>query len=291
MHVGQIKYKKVALWGLLIGNLLIGLAALFLWFSGTGSWNTTLNQKVKPSNLATSITAQAFAKQFASEYFSWNLEQEEDRVQRLQPFLVKEIDEQAGIEFSSVKTHARADMATVWKVDSKKPNQSIITVLVNVNLIPQKRSDEIQTVKRWLSIPIQAVDHEKFIVRDIPYLMPEPPVGQMNKSIIKMQGQKVNAPEVQQIQRALNHFFTIYSQGNEEQIRYLSRSKKPIRGYRGTMKFLSTTNVEIVRKDREHVAYGFAHLQETETHIQFNYPFELQLRKEKGQWYVQDLKH
>ncbi|SHF35014.1 Conjugative transposon protein TcpC [Seinonella peptonophila] len=285
----EMKLKKWLLWGLLIGNCLMGLLIVFLWLSG--ELNINVLKKNEKENLALSNEAKAFAVHFAVDYYNWTLGQEEARVKRLQPYLPEGMDTQAGIHFTQLQREARPGAAQVWKVESQGFNQSTITIMINVTYYNPKNSQDFYTIKRWLAVPIQANRSDGFIIRNIPYVIPPPAIVHMKKSVEEVKGKVVDTVTQRQIQEVLRNFFDVYSRGNLDDIRYLTQSDKPIQGFQGLMKFLSLEDLKVIQSGPNCYAYTTVVLQEKDSSTEMMYPFEIRLRKEKNQWFVYELNH
>lgn len=287
----KMKTKKVVLWGLLIGNGLIGLFILFLWLTGELKLQTVSKGVGISHNQAVSDGSKAFATHFAVDYFNWTLGQEQARAKRLQAYLPKEMDVQGGLQFSSLQWEARPGAAQVWSVENQGVKQSVITIMINVTYYNPKNNQDYFMVKRWLAVSVQAIQSDRFIVNQIPYVIPSPPVTSAKLTKEEIQGKEVDSSTQKQLQGTLRNFFDVYSRGNEGEIRYLSRSQIPIRGYQGTMKLLSLDSVRVVQSGSDYYAYSTVHFQETDTHTEVVYPYEIRLRKEQNQWFIYDLTH
>jgi hypothetical protein len=281
-------------WGLLITNAFMSAVILVLWITGALS----LHKQSKTStitNPATSQMALAFAEKFAYEYFTWTLD-EEEHAQRLQPYLAQGLDRQAGLQMDSIHQRAQPLLTAIWNVKSKGEKQSVVTVMVDLILVPdskegqeRKEREQSLTVKRWLSIPIQAMGNDRFIVRAVPYLIPEPAIAKVQLPLKQIKGQVVDGSQKKRIERTLQHFFDVYGQGSANEIQYLAKTSKPLQGYRGLMEFVALSDVEMKRQGVDMVAQGQVKWREVDTKIKRVAPFTAHLRQEANRWYVTSL--
>ncbi|MDQ0862254.1 conjugal transfer protein [Bacillus sp. V2I10] len=88
---------------------------------------------MKEKNFAAGVGAQSFAENFAVEYFNWDNADEEikKRAKRLQPFLAKGLDEQAGLSFEGMEWSSELTDSQVWNVEETEENTALITLRVH----------------------------------------------------------------------------------------------------------------------------------------------------------------
>lgn len=236
--------------------------------------------------------AQAFAQQFALAYYTWAPGKEEERAQRLQPYLAQGLDQQAGVKMDSVQNSAQPRQTAIWKVEAQGKQRSVMTVMVELVLLPESQEEEPEqalTVKRWLSIPIQAVGNDRFIVRGLPHLMTEPVVAKVQLPPKQLKGQVVDGSQKKRIERTLQHFFDVYGRGDAAEIQYLVKIGKQIHGYRGAMEFVSLSDVEIRQQGKKVSVQGQVRWRESDTRIEWVTSFNVQLHQEQHRWYVTSL--
>lgn len=287
-----LQFKKIALWGLLATSTIISTAAIGLWATGQFNISTAAPTVIeqKQSAWETSGNAKAFAETFAHEYFKWSVGLEEQRANRLKPYLAAGIDPQAGIDFSSLSWHARPEEVKAGDAEPEGNHRSIVYVSAIVDYFNPKNENDYFSERKILVVPILAKGENHFVVIDTPYLVPLPtkPGDAWKKT--PLQGQDVEEQVESEIQTALESFFKVYAEGKDSEISYLTQTTKPIHGYNGSMQFLSIDQLEAVQQGNHYEAQALVHLKEANSGMEVTYPYEVELSKENGRWFVTDLR-
>jgi hypothetical protein len=285
----EFKLKKALLWGLLSVNAVVSPTILAMWAAGefnVGNAETKVVQQQQESTAA-SQKAKSFALDFAHEYFTWNIGYEDVRAKRLQSFLVKGLDPQAGINFSTITKNARPDHIELWDVIDKGEKKSVIVVMAKVNIFEPK-TDAPAVIERLLAIPIQAVNENQFVVNDIPYYLPVPEPSSVMKRKEVFDGDRVDATVTSQVDRSLQNFFKIYFSGDANEIAYLAKTKTPLQGFKGAFEFLSMDDLEVVRQGDNYLADCLVYVKD-DTGMEMTLPYQIQLSQEDGHWFVTDI--
>lgn len=283
-----MRSKRFFVWGLLLFNALVGLMFLTnLWFETQRTY--TLQPKVQ-KNEAITLSAQAFAKSFAQEYLRFVVGEENERIKQLQPYLMNGLDTHGGLDISSMQVNQMPESVQVWDIKTVVTNQSVITVQA-ILYVEDREQKKRQRVNRFLAIPIQAFGPQKYVVSDIPYYTHLPNI----KPNIKKEVPRGTEQADQQIQADLvaffKGFFQDYATSTTKKINYFSQTKEPIIGLHGLMTFQNVERYLIFKEANQYMAYLNVRFQEKNTGAFYIYPYQVQVKKEQGRWFITNFQH
>jgi len=285
----EMRVKKVALWGLLISSTVVGSSVLGLYTAGklnVSSAQSIIEQKEESPSVG--LSAQAFAKEFAHEYFKWNVGLEEQRAKRLEAYLAKGLDPQAGINFQTIQRHARAEHIEVFDIKEHNKNKSTIYISAIVNYFNPKDQNDYFSKRQILAVPITVQSHNRFAVADLPYLIPVPSKANTVWKNEPLSGQAVI--NEQEVQNALESFFKVYTSGKDSEIQYLTKSDQPIHGFKGAMEFLAIEDLEVSQQGNQFNARALVRMKEVDSEVEMSVPYTIELLKENDRYFVTNLK-
>jgi len=288
------KNKGRLLWGLLIFNAVGTVAVsgfLFLWATNQISPVGQVKEAVasdQNQNPATSRSAEAFAIRFAKDYLYMVPGYEEDYTKRLQPYLVKGMDPQAGVDMhGATKYMISDDDIQIWDVKPVGKDRSIITL--QVRLYSGTKKEDLKKTDRRLAVPVLATGSGQYAVYDYPYFLPLPKQSSISSSSVNVPGKLVPDQTLQnEVRGFLDTFFRAYADGRSE-IKYMVKSEKPITGLGGMLKYQKIDQIEVYTNDSEYIAQADVLYQDQETGIKLKTAYVIHLKKE-GNWFVTDLK-
>lgn len=225
-------------------RILIWTIALFIMIKGIVSFtqgtrvieNVTYIGAEQP---ATSDIVKGFAVDFSTEYFTWNINHLNDRIERLAKF-ISGIDQDAGLKPYEVKGSSRVLSVDVYDTERINDERYDITVIVRrmieVEPDPIKQAKEAaddkaieETTpieqKTYMVVPI-TVTAKGLVVQSYPRFVSEKQKGERAQNA---QGRTVTDPDL--LTRSLelsDSFLQSYFEGNVSQLKYFyADSVKP----------------------------------------------------------------
>jgi hypothetical protein len=276
-----MKSKKALIWGLLAVNVAVAPMSMWNFLHFLKEKTTPATVAIQNEDPAVSLSAQAFAEDFASNYFTWNLGYEQDRANRLKPFLIKGLDEQAGLDTRAMDVSLVPGKLRVWNVEKLGPNKSV--VIVQADVFTKDKSKLIGQFKRHLAIPLEAVGNGRFVVSDIPYYVvppSQPNIVKKDKNLPNRVEESTN----KEIESYLKEFFKDYALGSDEKLSYFTKSR--IKGFRGMMDFIKIEQLNVYKEGQGYVAIAQVQFEERETKGLYTYPYEIHLEKDGDRWYI-----
>ncbi|SFX76183.1 Conjugative transposon protein TcpC [Thermoactinomyces sp. DSM 45891] len=273
------RQKRILLWSLLLMNAVVGCVFIYSWLVQEKGSQAFSN------NPAVSMPARTKATEFANEYFRWISTDKEERAKRLEPYLIKGIDEQAGMVLSGVKVDSTPSNVQVWDVQDKGNNRA--NIIVSATMMLMNPSDKKFTMEtRHLVVPIYAASRDSFVVEDIPYYLPESSPVQASKGDYKPQGNKVDEKQLGEYTAFLESFFKEFASTSPEKT--LSHRTKGDLQLRGMGSIISFSKLESVSVWEQQSEYEITCKVKFTDHLgaTFIYPYILKLTKEDGQWRI-----
>lgn len=259
-----------------------------------------VKQEVKQEmqNFASSIGSQTFATDFAKEYFTWSIGKEEERSTRLAPYLLENVDPQAGLRFDGMEFNSAAASAQIWNIKETGKNEAEITVRVKQQLQKQGAADP-KTKKaavtdggssyKYLTVPI-TTDGEGFIVNDLPYFEKKPP-----KPVLKVEEEKVD-PGITDIQKTkeigsfLETFFKVYTNGEGSELSYYS--EEDIQGVKDVLEYSKVDKFTVYNgKGDSYKVTADVIFKEKPSKATIVQHFNLIVEKKESRWIITALKN
>ncbi|MGG0545246.1 conjugal transfer protein [Priestia aryabhattai] len=259
-------------------------------------------------NMAAGQEGVQYAKNFASQYFTWqkgdNDDWIEDRQNRLKPFLVKGLDENGGLNVSKMEWSSTIDKMNLVKIEEKGVNKAFITLYISSKFSKKTKTEEV--VKKDDKEEKKEVEKEEtkpfvqYFVIPVTYQNDTFGVYQLPKYTNVKEQTKVEPEERRglteyngnrgKVESFLNTFFTSYSQDDSNKLSYMVEDGTHIQGLNGKMKFISIHNTDI-KTDKEGNIQTFSTIelqdQETGTIVQSDY--SLVITKKQGRFLVKEI--
>ncbi|MEP9408625.1 conjugal transfer protein [Peribacillus frigoritolerans] len=251
-------------------------------------------QKEKEENFATTIGAGNFATNFLKEYFTWNTEDTQERVKRLQPFLRGGMDEHAGMRFDSVTGTAFPVSYEIWKVEETSKNTADFTFRISyktkTTIQKEVKNKNIKEEKvdgpfeRWVKVPV-ITDGKAFSINGNPTFTNKPSAAGLEP--IKDSKYSESNPETEaKINKFLHTFFKQYTTGTAAELEYLTTDKS-IQPLGGTVIFESIEELKTLEnKKNSTIVEVKAVFTDRNSKVQINQTYKLEVSESKGQWKV-----
>jgi hypothetical protein len=273
-----------------------------------------MQQEQKNINYAASVGAQSFAENFAVQYFNWqNTDQgKTDRVKRLQPYLAKGLDEQAGLSFDGMEWDSSFSKSQVWNVKETGKDTALITLRIQHTLkkstppdpaaveaaknqnkpLPEATEQTKGSFVKYFVVPVKT-DGQSFVVDQIPYFTVAPKKPSITADTGFIEDGKITDSKLQDdITSALNTFFKVYTTGTQEELSYYVKGDE-IPSMNGIITFKEVKSLVIKpgKSKNEYNVHAVVVFQENQSNGQVIYPYELQLVKEQNRWFVEEMKN
>ncbi|WP_243551667.1 conjugal transfer protein [Metabacillus dongyingensis] len=188
---------------------------------------------MKEDNFAAGVGAQSFAENFAVEYFNWENSDDEikKRADRLQSFLAKGLDEQAGLTFEGMEWSSELSDSQVWKIEEKSENTALITLRVHHTLkksippdakaveqakkdkkpLPKAKEEKSEPFEKYIVIPVKT-DGKSYVVHKVPYFVPPAKKPEITSDASISEEGKIQDSQLQdEITSGLTTFFKVYT--------------------------------------------------------------------------------
>jgi Conjugative transposon protein TcpC len=213
--------------------------------------------KVEKENFAVSVGAQKFAENFLREYFTWNKDNYQERVDRLKPYLRKGIDEQAGLRFDTLTGNSSPEKIESWEVYESGDKTSEITFKVTHTIKTMTETkDEQGNVKqeekasgpfeKWIIVPV-ITDGETFLINGIPTFTSKPAEANISPLQSETENASVASEVKKEITEFLNTFYKQYSTGTIAELEYLT-TDKTVRPLDSTIVFNQIEELLVIEK-------------------------------------------
>lgn len=265
-------------------------------------------------NLAAGEGGQTFAQDFASEYFNWENtdEAKKNRVERLSHFLANGLDEQAGLAFEGMEWNSRLTGSQVWKVEDTGQDTALVTLKIKHELNrkiepdpkevekakkkkkkPPKASEETSGPhEKYFVVPVKT-DGQSFVVNEIPYFVAAPSKPDITAMTeVDAKGKIIDSDLEKDITGFLGTFFKVYTTGSQEELGYYTAGDD-IKSMSNIITFQEVKDI-VVKKGKsknQYVVHATVIFKENESQAQVIYPYELNLVKKDGRWFVQEIKN
>lgn len=228
--------------------------------------------------------AKTFATSFARDYFTFNATNLEERAKRLEGYLVKQLDRNAGLEIQANQTvNQTAVQAWPWSVKKVDNNQAVITVKVKV--VAAARPETYF----YLAVPVAAAGEGSYQVNDIPAVVPGPLVPELNR--LELNGKDITGADEKAITDMANGFFKAYVQGQPAEITYyFLNPDSSVRGLASSMLFKELRDIRIVQTETGGVkAEVTAVLIEPLSKAIYKNHYILDLVNKDNRWYIKTI--
>lgn len=268
----------------------------------------------KNENVALGVGAQSFAENFVSEYFNWENTDEEikKRAERLQPYLAKGLDEQAGLAFDGMEWNSILSNSQVWNVEEKAENTALITLRVQHTLkkstppdakaveqakkdkkpLPKAKEEKSEPYEKYIVVPVKT-DGSSYVVHKVPYFVPPAKKPEITSDTSISEEGKIQDSKLQdEMTSGLTTFFKVYTTGTEEELSYYTKSDE-IKAMTGITTFKEVKDTIIKQGDgkNEYRVHATVIFEDNQSKAQVIYPYELTLVKEENRLFVKEMKN
>lgn len=263
---------------------------------------------VVKENKASSQEGVQYAKNFTSEYFTWQKGDTDewivDRQNRLKSFLVKGIDEDGGLDTSKMEWSSSVSKINLVDIEEKGDDKAFITLFVSSNFTKKTKTEEV--VKKDDKEEKKEVEKEEskpfiqYFVVPIRYQNGSFGIYQLPKYTNVKEQTKVKPEERRglteyngnrgKVQSFLNTFFTSYTEDNSTKLGYMLEDGVHIQGLNGKMKFLSLQNTEIKADKKGNIqTFSTIQLRDTETGAIVSSDYSLVVSNKQGRFLVKEI--
>ena len=265
-------------------------------------------------NLASGEGGQSFAQNFAAEYFSWGLsdEDKEKRMKLLSRYLATGLDEQAGLSFEGMEWGSSLKESQVWKVEETGDDSALVTLRVlheskktvppDPEAVKKAKEDKKDPPKakeekdgpheKYFVVPVKT-DGQSFAVHEIPYLTAAPEKPDITAEPATSEDGKLNDSEIQQeIHSFLNTFFKVYTTGTAEELAYYTETDD-IQSMNGVLLFKEVKNFIVREGERtgEYQIDANVLFEDELSKAKMAYPYQLTVTQVNDRWFVQRIEH
>lgn len=273
-----------------------------------------VEQQAKKENVAVGEGAKSFAENFASQYFDWQIDDvnRKSRAERLEPFLAKGLDEQAGLAFDGMEWNSTLVKSQVWNVEETGKDTALITLRVqhvlkkitspDSKVVEQAKKDKKEPPKpkedmagpyeKYFVVPVKT-DGKAFVVNKIPYFMsPAKKPTFESDTTINEDGKIYDSDLQEELIVALNTFFKVYTTGTQDELSYYIKGDN-IRTMLGIITFVEVKNTIIKKGESkdEYKVHATVVFKENQSRAQVIYPYEVTLVKVEGRWFIKKVKN
>lgn len=258
--------------------------------------NATVKQEVKKENVAMGDGSKTFGRNFIIEYFKWNKDDYQERVDRLQPYLRKGVDEQAGLRFDSLTGSSSPEKTELWEVSETGTKTADLTFKVIHSITNMKETKDkkgkitkkpVKTgpFEKWIQVPV-ITDGKSFLINGIPTYTSKPETANIEPFQEKSESNDASPATAADIKSFLETFFKNYSTGTNAELEYLSQDQS-IQPLGGTIVFKNIENLVITNKKKNNytVKTDSIFIDKT-SQAQLLQQYSLEVSKQAGRWQV-----
>lgn len=256
-------------------------------------------------NPATTTTAVQYAQNFAKEYFTWTPGDKgiQDRKKRLELYLAKGLDPQAGLEMNSIKSSSVFLKSEIKNIEEKGDGRAYVTLKVYQKIgIPQevKKKDPNsgvtkvvgtkmvpKTVSKFFVVPV-GYDHN-FGIYDLPKFTFIEAQTTLETGDPSDGLKEASTSEVRQnVTNFLNTFFGSYAQDPPDKLAYLLEDKQHPGGLNKSMNFVRVEGAQVYQgaTPTEFVVLCKVVFEDPQTKDHFNTNYRLDVTEKDGRYVV-----
>jgi hypothetical protein len=246
----------------------------------------TLAEQKSPTN---DIKELAFVEQFTREYFFWTQGKEASRKERLQPFLINNIDSQAGLDMKTSNFNSYVQNVNTWKVENRSGGIKELTVYAETILTNVSNTADQKRVDRYLVVSIKKAG-DSYRVIDIPYLVPPPVAKGITMPDPQTDGPPITGDIANQVNAFMLTFWKVYTTGAPQEIAYYFKNKQLSSGLTSIESFVSMDNLAAFKVGDQYKVDCDITLRDVQTSAQLVSHYQFTLVNENGRWYVISVK-
>lgn len=232
----------------------------------------------------------AFAEQFTREYFLWTQGKEDSRKERLQPFLISSLDDQAGLDLSSIHYNSYVQNVDAWSIKNNTDGIQEVTVYAETIITNVSNPADQKRVDRYLVVPLKQAG-DSYRVVDYPYLVTAPVGSNINLPQPETVGDPVTSDITDQVNTFMQTFWRIYTTGSPQEIAYYFKNKQQAStGLTSIESIVSMDNLNVTSSNDQYLVDCDVTLQDLQTNAQLVVHYKFTLTNENGRWYVISMK-
>jgi hypothetical protein len=239
----------------------------------------------------------AFPAMFAREYFTFHVGKgEEDRAERLRPYLARSLDRQAGWKGSAEPISQRAEDSWFYSVKQLSPTRWLVTVAVKV-VRQQERVEhgvdgQYRTVREdlpdatlLLAVPVATSADGGLVVYQLPALVPGPAAAEFTEP--RAFGQPTTDKD-DRVRSLVTGFFRAYFDPAGDVTYYLAPGAE-VHALRNRWTYEQLAGVELLTTDDGPWALAEVQVSDPVTSARYTLTYTLDLVEREGRWYIEDL--
>lgn len=265
-------------------------------------------------NLTTQPEAIQFAKDFSREFFTWNIEDFDDRDERLAKYLAKGLNEKAGLMTNETEWNSIFKGVTLKQVKEISENKAHIILLVHSEMnrevekeVEVEKKDkkgkkkkaketkvetEKKSIQKYFVVPVMN-NGSTLGVYNLPYFTNleentdlDVGVNEMTKGLKDINDSK----ESTNIKNFLDTFFVSYSEDSKDKLAYILNDEN-VTGFNGSMNFIEVKDANIFKgtHDDEYIVHAEVVFEEPELKTQFQSNYYLIVIKENNRYMVDEM--
>ncbi|MFC7443212.1 conjugal transfer protein [Laceyella putida] len=236
------------------------------------------------------LSERAFAERFVREYFFWTKGKESSRAERLNPFLKRDMDVQAGLDFKKADWESYARYVVAWDIKERTDRSGIkeVTVFAETILSKVGNAKLQKRVDRYMVVPIKKVGNS-YLVADTPFLVapPVPSSTQLpDEQEEENQGEAVDETVRGQVETFMKSFWKVYTTGEPQEIAYFQKNSPSTAGLKDILQFIDLKNLSVRKKDNIYVVKCDVRLKDLSSGAEMAYHYTFDLVQEGDRWYV-----
>ena len=299
-------YRKVIKWSI-IALIVFWTLGSFRGFSAINRISAIQNEPVKEVeevtvNFATGPAAENFTEKFLRQYFTWNNADTQERAERLKPYLLVGMDEQAGLRFGNESASAAVYTTELWNIKETGKNSAKLTYKVqyktkHIEEEIKKEKKKEKVIKKevqkgpftkWIDVSI-ITDGQNFKVNASPNFVSAPEEALIEVKN-EMEIKSADPDATDEINAFLLTFFKQYANGTKEELQFLTSDKnlKPIGGELSFEK-LDTLTVHDKKKDGSYKVKTTPIFKDSNTNASMAQEFTLSVFEKDGKWQVKTI--
>ncbi|MDB4895766.1 MAG: conjugal transfer protein [Firmicutes bacterium] len=240
----------------------------------------------------------AAPEMFAREYLTWTAGGADERAARLQPFLARSLDRQAGWAPGADDAGQQVEQTWVYAVRPASPTRWLVTVAARVvpfqnNVTVTKDKDGKETRKTeakalpartvFLAVPVSKAG-SGWVVYDYPSLLPAPEAAAFAEPAYYGQETSDAGGRAQSL---LTDFFKAYLSGGD--VTYYLTPETKLNPIKAGWSFQQVSGLKLVKTNDGTWAMAEVAVQDPASGARYTYRYTVKLAERDGRWYVADM--
>ena len=274
---------RAILWALIIVVVANGVVALI---QRTTRGDVAVSPEATPTDAGFPVDrASSFAGQFAEIYLNFNSERQEERSERLAPYLPEGADPKFGWDGIGRMSAGAIHPYDVEVIDAKN---AIVTVTF-----------QSEDRRMLLSVPVYYND-DRFVVSGLPGVLPAPAPAALEQ---QPEPERDTAAE-NELRPQLEGFFKAYAAGDDVQLRLFAAPGERLQGFSGTLEFVQLRDVTVppggaIREITAEVVWSVPSVQTSSAGLaassttmagKLTQAYRLTVEKQGDKWFVKEIR-